>query len=351
MNTLILSLKSLSCNISCNGVYLRTTVLCIGDLHIKNSNLFEIEELLQQIQNIIVNYKPDITVFLGDILDTHDIIHLQPFLTITRFLDKIQQYCKIYILIGNHDRPNNKIFLTDEHCFNPFKKWENIVIVDTTFQDVINKHIITFVPYVPVGRFIEALEQVDWKKSIIIFAHQELYGCKLNSINSTKGDRWDIINPLVVSGHIHDYHELQDNIIYIGTPIQHNFGEEDNKGIYIFKFEDSNKKMEKIPIDVIHKKTLKLNVEEFKQYNHITKDKHLLKIIIEDYRFNLDSIKNTIQYLRLKNEGVIIVCKELVESSSLVPFDTAKKYTELLKDELKKIDTSLINVFEDVLKF
>jgi DNA repair exonuclease SbcCD nuclease subunit len=328
---------------------MNTTILSIGDLHIKNNNLTEIEELLQQIKNIVIKYKPDISVFLGDILDTHDIIHLQPFLTITRFLDDFCQYSKVYILIGNHDRPNNSVFLTDEHVFNAFKKWNNISIIDTTFQEVINEYTFTFVPYVPVGRFMEALELVDWQKSTIIFAHQELHGCNLNSIISTTGDKWRVSDPLIISGHIHDYHSPQKNVIYIGTPIQHNFGEQDNKGVYIIKLMDNVRRIKKLPIDVIHKQTKKLNVEEFIQYKHIPNPKTKLKLIIEDTKYNLDSVKSTINFSKLRSKGVNVVCKELVQTP-LRPLVNTKKYSDLLIDELNRVDSTLIDVFEDVLK-
>ncbi len=50
------------------------------------------------------------------------------------------------------------------------------------------------VPYVPPGRFVEALNIIDnewWKNVNCIFAHQEFYGCKMGAIESIEGDKWD----------------------------------------------------------------------------------------------------------------------------------------------------------------
>ncbi len=68
------------------------------------------------------------------------------------------------------------------------------------------------VPYVPPGRFVEALNIIDnewWKNVNCIFAHQEFYGCKMGAIESIEGDKWDHSFPLVISGHIHSEQRLK----------------------------------------------------------------------------------------------------------------------------------------------
>ena len=74
-----------------------------------------------------------------------------------------------------------------------------------------------FVPYVPPGRFVEALEtykNINWKDVDCIFAHQEFYGCKMGAILSEEGDKWESKWPLVVSGHIHSRQWINKNIYY-----------------------------------------------------------------------------------------------------------------------------------------
>ena len=94
-----------------------------------------------------------------------------------------------------------------------------------------------FVPYVPPGKFDDAIKTCDdigdIKDYKCIFAHQEFYGAKMGAIISKDGDKWPLHNPLVVSGHIHDYQRPQENIIYIGTPMQHAFGDNTKKTISI----------------------------------------------------------------------------------------------------------------------
>jgi DNA repair exonuclease SbcCD nuclease subunit len=89
---------------------------------------------------------------------------------------------------------------------------------------------------------MEALKTVDIDENNIseyklYFAHQEFKGCKMGAITSLTGDDWNPSWPLCISGHIHEYQELQPNLIYAGTPIQHAYGDSPNKAIMILESE------------------------------------------------------------------------------------------------------------------
>ena len=90
------------------------------------------------------------------------------------------------------------------------------------------------------GRFFEAISHLDSASGVqsahALFAHQEFFGAKMGAIISQQGDKWPHHYPLVISGHIHDYGRPQHNIIYTGTPMQHAFGDHNNKTIseYVF---------------------------------------------------------------------------------------------------------------------
>src|SRR5690606_33585475 len=88
---------------------------------------------------------------------------------------------------------------------------------------------LAFVPYVYPGRFQEALNTKftpeTFDKVDIVFAHQEIRGVKMNSLVSKVGDVWDKDQPLLVSGHIHQYQRLADNLLYTGTPRMTDFGD------------------------------------------------------------------------------------------------------------------------------
>jgi len=148
---------------------------------------------------------------------------------------------KTYLIIGNHDRPDNSNYLTEDHAFNAFKSVVGITIVDKGLVETINGFNLAFVPYVPPGKFRDAYEQIVGKTSIdMVFAHQEFRGCKLNELTGTTssiGDVWSLEMPPVISGHIHNKHIL-GNVFYVGTPVQENRSENPDKGIHLITLKE-----------------------------------------------------------------------------------------------------------------
>lgn len=273
-------------------------VLTIGDPHFKISNPIESEEMMSKLIILAEKMQPDLIVCLGDILDRHETIHVTPLSSATQFLYQLEQIAPLYVIIGNHDRPNNSDFLSGQHPFNALKMWKNTVVVDKVIKATFkNYYEFIFVPYVYPGRFAEAIGTVsNWERTSIIqnnsvqtksgepemvkflriftpimtgedfpypeqkdepsdlnmvdkssnkchaiFAHQEFYGAKMGAIISEQGDKWPHEYPLIISGHIHDYGRPQNNIIYTGTPMQHAFGDQDTKSISQYVFTSENK--------------------------------------------------------------------------------------------------------------
>ncbi|MNK93725.1 3',5'-cyclic adenosine monophosphate phosphodiesterase CpdA [compost metagenome] len=142
----------------------RCDIYVIGDPHFKTSNPMESMEMANAIIADIQDRKLDAIVCLGDVLDRFANIHVDPLNVATEFLFKLSLKAKLYLIIGNHDRPNNNIYCTDQHPFNSLKHWNNTVVVDTPIIDYINNIKFTFVPYVHKGRFHEALRMLNEDK-------------------------------------------------------------------------------------------------------------------------------------------------------------------------------------------
>lgn len=214
-------------------------ILAIGDLHFKASNLVEGNELVCKIIQKVKEIKElDAIVLLGDLLDNHATVHSQAFNLVYKLLDALKEY-KVFVLVGNHDYINNSQFLTTQHPFNVFKGWgENIVIVDDYTTWIKDNQKFVFLPYVPTGRFQEALkvkEPLELSKIECIFAHQEFKG----AIFGDKGDEWDY-ETQVISGHIHTQTNLKQlncegmgAVFYLGSPVQHCFAETPDKSILL----------------------------------------------------------------------------------------------------------------------
>jgi len=321
--------------------------LCIGDPHFKKNNAEETENMEIQILKIIDVNNPDYIIVLGDILHDFETITSSVQCRAVKFLSKLREKSKLCILIGNHDRINNKEFLTEIHPFYALKEWENTFIADKTIEINDNNFKFLLVPYVPNGQFLDAIKDFNYKEMDLIFAHQEFRGCKLGCNISTEGDEWNISNPLVITGHIHEYQRPQYNIIYTGTPIQHGFADDKNKTISIYEI--SNKefknnfyyndkiyvKEDRIKVPQKLKRTLKINCDELT--NIKLKPNSLYKIKIKGTTQELNSIFNHTIIQNWKNDGHKVVRDAIIENYAKKEINNNElNFQKILYDNIKE---------------
>ena len=321
------------------------SILCIGDPHFKIDNVIETELMVSKILLYVGKIKPDFVVVLGDILDRHESIHVSPLTRSINFLFKLKQLCYTFVLIGNHDLKNNRQFLSDEHPFTSLKYWEGIKIVDFTTEFVCKNERFIFVPYVQPGRFSEALSKIEsFQNAKCIFAHQEFKGCKMGALISTEGDEWDIKNPFVVSGHIHDFQTPQTNILYTGTPIQHSFGDNHQKTISHFIFNDNDKVHERIDLKLPRKMIVRLNVDEVSTY--IPDKNSQIKIIISGSVAEIKGIKEHQNIKDWRKQNFKICFKESSKNIE-TEFKPKIKYSQLLYEKIRD-DQNLQRVYVEL---
>lgn len=317
-------------------------ILTIGDPHFMVSNIEQCKEMMQKTYTLLDNHSFDIIVVLGDILHTHEKVHVSPFKLAIDFLKSLSEYAPTFLLIGNHDYINNQQFLTDNHAFNGLKGYPDIYIVDQVETLTIHDHLFVFVPYVPPNRFIEALNTTscDWKKATAIFAHQEFYGCQLNPlVKSSEGDIWNEDYPMVISGHIHNSQFLQNNIYYVGSAMQHSFGESANKShalISIIQNEDptkhnvnNNDNVTITPIDLKLTKKIILykNINELDDIQ--LPQNSIIKLVIRAQADEIKQYKKTKQYKNLLSK---------VDKISFIPDNISMDEIENVKNSIQEYD-------------
>lgn len=320
------------------------SALVIGDPHFKVSNAIDTDLMCKAIYQQIEKLNPDIIVVLGDILDRHEAIHVDPLSRSINFLRKLSIERKVYILIGNHDRKNNSDFLSEVHPFTALKQWNSIIIVDKVIIDTVNGHKLVFVPYVPPGRFQEALSTVEGKEkgkekgngsiddATVIFAHQEFKDAKMGAILSTEGDEWDKAI-LIISGHIHDYDELSDYIIYVGVPFQHAYGDKDDKTISFFTFNEY-KTYTHVRIDLGLPKKILARIEAANLDKFIVPKNSQVKLVITGTTEELKVVMKMSKIKQLMKAGVKIAYKH--KRSSIYV------HTNIEQQERQKFITQLI---------
>jgi len=326
------------------------TCLTIGDPHFKINNSRDTERMEQALLAVVTQHRPTFIVVMGDVLDRFEAIHVSPLTRATKFLYQLSLHARLFLLIGNHDRPNNSVFLTEQHPFNALKHWPNCTVVDTTTAMTIRGRLFVFVPYVYPGRLFEALERTpEWPKADAIFAHQELRGARLGVQTSAVGDVWAPDYPLIISGHIHDYHELQPNAVYVGTPLQHGYGDSADKTVSLFTFPGPEDKVALehrcLSLGLPRKRIMHMTAAELMQLS--LDDGEGLKIIVTGNEAEIRTAARSLQAKQLQEVGVKVVYRETSQLQLTAEKPTVP-YALALYHNIER-DTELLGLYRELI--
>ena len=319
-------------------------IIAIGDPHFKIKNIVQVDKFIEKLLALIKEKKPDFIVVLGDLLHHHERIHALALNKAYEFIDKLRQEAFTYILVGNHDMINNQQFLTKNHWMNGLKEWDNIKVIDTTHSTSINNHKFVFCPYVPPGRFIEALNVTEWKDANIIFAHQEFYGCKMGAIESEDGDKWDLELPYVVSGHIHSNQTIQPNIYYPGAAMQHAFGESEKNIIPYFELEET-RKLEEINLGLSRKRIIYIDANDLEEYT-IPETADQIRLTVSGTFEQFKVFKKSKKYKKLLKSGLKVIYKAKKQK---LPEIKTNDFVKILKELVQRENNEILsNDFREI---
>lgn len=323
--------------------------LVIGDPHFIETNVEIIESFIKRIENLVKKHNPNFVVILGDLLHSFEKIHTLAFNLALKFIKTIAKLVPIYLIIGNHDLINNSQFLSENHGFNSLKDIYNITICDKVVTEIflVGKREMKFLfcPYVPPGRFEEALATGGkYKDAVCIFAHQEFYGSRYNPLYpSVNGDKWPTSFPLVVSGHIHIEGFLGTNIYYPGNSIQENYNDAGEKTVALieFSFGKPGYKIEKIKLNLKKKIIYELEMEKIDDFKAGNNEEGILKIKCTTQEKKLFKKSDLYKKLSL-NYQILLDDRSVISDPLLVKFKEIKE-TNVLKilERLVKDDKNI----------
>ena len=300
--------------------------LLIGDPHFSEKNAPVIDKFIEETFKLNLKAYQKI-IILGDILDTHEKINLRSLCKAIDFIKKLSKYSKTYVLIGNHDRINNSVYLSEEHPFTGLIGLENIYIINKPFLE----ENFLYVPYVETGRFYEAISDFDLKKVKTIFAHQEFLG----SIFDDKGDKIPDIK--TYSGHIHNYRKMA-NLTYVGTPFQHSYHDNPDK----FLLEVDSGKESKIYLDIKKKRIENLKLSQLLDYK-VDENYYTKLIICEDKK-----LLNNKKILKILNSPQISyrLVKNYKAKEKLNSEHKEISFNKLLENRLDMEDINVKNLYQ-----
>lgn len=282
-------------------------ILAIGDPHFKVDNTEESEHFHLQVHNWLVSNRDvvDFIVILGDILHSHEKIFTFAMNTAVRFIKMCSSFATTYCLVGNHDATSNTFFCGSNHWLNVLDDMQNVVVVDRPkFVKGTNK--ILCCPYVSDGRFYEMLQtyQPEWRNyTKLIFAHQLFDGAHMASIVAEGVEQYDLNDPVLISGHIHDRHQPQPNLYYTGSSQQLAFNEKGDKSIAVVELKDDKVTWNEIYLQLKQRKTIYTSVADVDKIQWVSGV--VYKVVIRDEECNIKVFKKSAKLKELEQRECV----------------------------------------------
>jgi DNA repair exonuclease SbcCD nuclease subunit len=352
-------------------------ILCIGDPHLRIEDEIQAKLLIKNINTLLTeNTNINIIVILGDILHNHEKLHSASLNLALEFFKMCKNYCPTYCLVGNHDATNNTIFLNTNHWMNICKEWKNFTVVDKPIIIDIKGISLGFCPYVPDGRFVEAISTIksengnDWLNCNIVFVHQLFNGAKMGAIVAENVEEYLDDYPLCISGHIHSKQKIKNNLYYTGSSTYVGYGDNGKKYLMLINTEYNKKKnsvsvkLQDIDVGIMSKECLYLDCNSQNCESELNKTIQKVENIYSEYsdlkpsikviiRCELELtkyIKNIENYNKLYSlvDKVALKCikREIISNNSEIKIKTEDdKFVNKLKTKCKDKFEHLFNKY------
>jgi len=208
-------------------------ILVFSDLHYRQSRISDCEKVLGIIHSISKKENVDLIVNCGDTFHDKGLIR-------SSCIESYYRCRKMFDvgwvdIVGNHDQDDSEGLI---HPLYPFGLFPYSHVVSS--QLIWDHEKIAFFAYT---KDMDRFEILRDKSMIgcVVFVHAGINGAFMNdSIEDKDGLPVEVFkkSKTVISGHYHKPHEF-GNIIYVGSPMQHSFGEMDQqKSVLIYDTKD-----------------------------------------------------------------------------------------------------------------
>lgn len=278
-------------------------ILFSTDHHLQTSTIEIFRSLLQQERDYAIQNNIKHIFWLGDIFDSR-VAQRQDVLN--ALCEELQKYKELdltlHCIAGNHDKTDYESeisFLTSyKYQFHLVEKYESVIL------DSCKIHMI---PFFSDNVWLQHFNCVELDSDCfnILLSHLAVTGSRNNDGTVVESN----INPTLLSsfnavflGHYHNYQKIGDNIYHIPSIYQHNYGENDFKGLTVFDTETLE--VDVVETDFVKYIKVDIDVNEQTSNSDIVLQINQWK---EDFpneklRFNLVGEKTRVDALRQNNE-------------------------------------------------
>jgi len=213
----------------------------ITDTHLKPENVDLVVDIFKQFIELLNSLGLKTALHIGDWFTSRSSQSLVCLLVTTRILDMFEkEKIMLHIIAGNHDKTD----LTSEESYLTIfnnRKYVRLYESEDFIDDEESQIRMGFLPYFKEGvEYLQRLSNLNEKMGDFamsaLFTHVSINGVRNNDGSVVEGDvEADFFNQydLVFTGHYHNSSQVGENIHYIGSAYQANFGEDENKGFTI----------------------------------------------------------------------------------------------------------------------
>lgn len=311
----------------------------VTDSHLKKGNEAQIIDIFRQAIERVKELGLHNLYFVGDWFDSRKYQGLST-LKATAIIFKMfaEADIELRIIPGNHDKPD---YNSEDSYLDIFEHYPSIRIVRDHacwFEGNVRVHMIPFFDEKKsFGQYLDMAREHVHASHNVLLTHVAVNGVRNNDGSEMEdvvglSQFTDLFHKTFI-GHYHDYQELADGqIIYIGSSHQHNFGEDELKGMTIM-YDNLSIEQEKFETKEYKQVIIDLNVVPFEEVEELAKEYGEAD---DNVRFKFTGVKEKLQAIdknRFKRSGIDVKVKQ-------DEVDVDLSYTEL--KEFKGFDANTI---------
>lgn len=217
------------------------TAVIITDTHLREENRETVKSIFIQTIEYTLKLGFDTIFHLGDIFHSRKAQTLQVLEMWREILDIIQSFeLKLVAICGNHEKTSYEDVASFLH---PFQHHPAFTLIDDYFNILLTDNIVChFLPFFSDEEYQKRLVQISAaytpteNVADILFTHIGITGARMNNgtqVISISQNSFDLYNKVFL-GHYHDKQIFGDGKFnYIGSTLQHNYGETPDKGLTV----------------------------------------------------------------------------------------------------------------------